>query len=36
VVVVAVSGAVDMLTAPRLTHAIGVAAAKSPSAVIID
>jgi anti-sigma B factor antagonist len=36
VVVVAVSGTVDTLTAPKLTEAIGVAAAKSPAGVIID
>jgi anti-sigma B factor antagonist len=36
VVVVAAAGTVDMLTAPELTEAIGVAAAQSPAAVIID
>ena len=36
IVVVAAAGAVDMLTAPRLTEAIGVAAAKSPAGVIVD
>jgi anti-sigma B factor antagonist len=36
VVVVAVSGTVDMLTAPRLAGAIATAAAKSPAAVIVD
>jgi anti-sigma B factor antagonist len=36
IVVVAAVGAVDMLTAPRLTEAIGVAAAKSPAGVIVD
>jgi anti-sigma B factor antagonist len=29
-------GAVDMVTAPRLTEAIGVAAGKSPAGVIVD
>ena len=33
IVVVAAVGAVDMFTAPRLTEAIGVAAAKSPAAL---
>jgi anti-sigma B factor antagonist len=36
IVVVAAVGGVDMLTAPRLTEAIGVAAAKSPAGVIVD
>jgi anti-sigma B factor antagonist len=36
VVVVAAAGVVDMLTAPRLTEAISVAAAKSPAGVIVD
>ncbi len=36
IVVVAAAGAVDMLTAPRLAEAIGVAAAKSPAGVIVD
>jgi anti-sigma B factor antagonist len=36
IVVVAAVGAVDMLTAPRLTEAIGVAAAKSPAEMIVD
>lgn len=36
IVVLAAAGAVDMLTAPRLTEAIGVAAAKSPAGVIVD
>jgi anti-sigma B factor antagonist len=36
IVVVAAVGAVDMLTAPRLTEAIGVAAAKSPAGMIVD
>jgi anti-sigma B factor antagonist len=36
VVVVAAAGTVDTLTAPQLTEAIGVAAAQSPAAVIID
>lgn len=36
IVVVAAVGAVDMLSAPRLGEAIGVAAAKSPAGVIVD
>jgi anti-sigma B factor antagonist len=36
IVVLAAVGAVDMLTAPRLTDAIAVAAAKSPAGVIVD
>lgn len=37
VVVIAVSGEVDMLTAPQLTRAIGAAmAARSPGGVIVD
>jgi anti-sigma B factor antagonist len=36
VVVVALAGSVDMLTAPQLTEAIGVAAAQSPAGVIVD
>ncbi|HEX4394689.1 MAG TPA: STAS domain-containing protein [Mycobacterium sp.] len=36
IVVVAGAGVVDMLTAPQLTEAINVAAAKSPNAVIVD
>jgi anti-sigma B factor antagonist len=36
IVVVAAVGAVDMFTAPRLTEAIGVAAAKSPAGMVVD
>jgi anti-sigma B factor antagonist len=36
VIVVAVSGDLDMLTAPTLGEAIGVAARKEPSALIVD
>lgn len=36
IVVVAAAGVVDMLTAPQLTEAISVAAAKSPAGVIVD
>jgi anti-anti-sigma factor len=35
-VVVAASGTVDMLTAAQLAEAIGVAASKSPTGVIVD
>jgi anti-sigma B factor antagonist len=36
VVVVSVSGMVDMLTAPQLTEAIATAAAKAPAGLIVD
>lgn len=36
IVVVAAAGAVDIVTAPRLTEAISVAAAKSPAGMIVD
>jgi anti-anti-sigma factor len=36
IVVLAAAGAVDIVTAPRLTEAISVAAAKSPAGMIID
>jgi anti-sigma B factor antagonist len=36
IVVIAAAGTVDMLSAPRLTDAIAVAAAKSPAGIIVD
>lgn len=36
VVVLAITGELDMLTAPRLEQAIGAAARKAPAAMIVD